>query len=92
MRAHLTSGLSAAEAAQTVLGEDVDAQQPALIVLAATLPGTLEPLTAQLTVLARRAPLALAGPGAAPRLAAAVQARLLGGDPVTAAENVRWPR
>ena len=72
-------------------GRTVDARQP-LVVLAATLPGTLEPLTAQLTVLARRAPLALAGPGAAPRLAAAVQACLLGGDPVTAAENVRWPR
>ena len=70
----------------------VDARQPDLVVLAATLPGTLEPLAAQLTVLARRAPLALAGPGASPRLAAAVQARLLGGDPVTAAENVGWPR
>ncbi len=70
----------------------VDARHPDLVVLAATLPETLEPLTAQLTALARRAPLTLAGPGAAPRLAAAVQARLLGGDPVTAAENVRWPR
>jgi len=70
----------------------VDARHPDLLVLAATLPGTLEPLTAQLTALARRAPLALAGPGATPRLAAAVQARLLGGDPVTAAENVGWPR
>ena len=38
------------------------------MVLAATLPETLEPLTAQLTVLAQRAPLALAGPGATPRL------------------------
>jgi methanogenic corrinoid protein MtbC1 len=70
----------------------VDARHPDLVVLAVTLPETLEPLTAQLTVLARRAPLALAGPGATPRLAAAVKARLLGGDPVTAAENVGWPR
>jgi DNA-binding transcriptional MerR regulator len=70
----------------------VDARHPDLVVLAVTLPETLEPLTAHLTVLARRAPLALAGPGATPRLAAAVKARLLGGDPVTAAENVGWPR
>ena len=70
----------------------VDERHPDLVVLAATLPGTLEPLTAQLTVLAQRAPLALAGPGAAPQLAAAVDARLLAGDPVTAAEGVRWPR
>ena len=69
-----------------------DARQPDLVVLAATVPETLEPLTAQLSALARRAPLALAGPGATPRLAAAVQARLLGGDPVTAAENTGWPR
>jgi DNA-binding transcriptional MerR regulator len=70
----------------------VDARHPDLVVLAATLPETLEPLTAQLTVLAGRAPLALAGPGATPRLAAAVRARLLADDPVTAAENVGWPR
>ncbi len=70
----------------------VDARQPDLVVLAATLPETLEPLTAQLTALAGRAPLALAGPGATPQLAAAVPARLLAGDPVTAAENVGWPQ
>ena len=74
------------------LARTVDARQPDLVVLAATVPETLEPVTAQLTALARRAPLALAGPGATPRLAAAVRARLLGGDPVTAAENVGWPR
>ena len=70
----------------------VDARHPDLVVLAATMPETLEPLTAQLTVLAGCAPLALAGPGATPQLAAAVPARLLAGDPVTAAENVGWPR
>ncbi len=70
----------------------VEARHPDLVVLAATLPETLEPLTAQLTVLAQRAQLALAGPGATPRLAATVPARLLTGDPVTAAENVGWPR
>ena len=62
------------------------------MVLAVTLPETLEPLTAQLTVLAGCAPLALAGPGATPQVAAAVPAWLLAGDPVTAAENVAWPR
>ena len=45
----------------------VEARRPDLVVLAATLPETLEPLVAQLTVLARHAPLALAGPGATPR-------------------------
>jgi MerR family transcriptional regulator, light-induced transcriptional regulator len=68
------------------------ARRPDLIVLAATLPGTLEPLAAQLTALAQRAPLALAGAGATPQIAAAVGARLLTGDPVTEAENVGWPR
>ena len=70
----------------------VEGRRPDLVVLAATLPETLEPLTAQLTVLARHAPLVLAGPAATLVLATAVQAQLLGGDPVTAAENVGWPR
>jgi len=74
------------------LAGTVDARHPDLVVLAATLPETLGPVTEQLAVLAQRAPLALAGPGVTPRLAAAVQARLLAGDPVTAAENVGWPR
>ena len=47
----------------------------------------VEPFAAQLTELARHAPLALAGAGARPQLATAVQARLLGGDPVTAAAS-----
>jgi MerR family transcriptional regulator, light-induced transcriptional regulator len=70
----------------------VDARRPDLVVLAATLPENLEPLAAQLTVLAQRAPLALAGAGATAEIAAAVGARLLTGDPVTAAENAGWPR
>ena len=73
------------------LTRTVDARHPDLVVLAATLPGDLEPLVAQLTVLARRAPLALAGAGATPQIAAAVGARLLTGDPVTEAENIQWP-
>src|SRR3984893_10643121 len=74
------------------LTRTVDARHPALVVVAATLPETLGPLAAQLTALARRSPLALAGAGATPQIAAAVGARLLTGDPVTAAENIQWPR
>jgi methanogenic corrinoid protein MtbC1 len=74
------------------LTRTVDARHPDLVVLAATLPETLGPLAAQLTALARRSPLALAGAGATPQIAAAVGARLLTGDPVTAAENIQWPR
>src|ERR1019366_2140866 len=70
----------------------VDARRPDLVVLAATLPENLEPLAAQLTALARRAPLALAGAAATAEIAAAVGARLLTGDPVTAAENAGGPR
>jgi MerR family transcriptional regulator, light-induced transcriptional regulator len=70
----------------------VDAIHPDLVVLAATLPDNLEPLATQLTALAQRARLVLAGAGATPEIAAAVGARLLAGDPVTEAENVEWPR
>jgi MerR family transcriptional regulator, light-induced transcriptional regulator len=68
------------------------ARQPDLVVLATTRPETLAPLTAELVVLARHAPLVLAGAGATPQLAATVQAQLLTGDPVTAADKIGWPR
>jgi MerR family transcriptional regulator, light-induced transcriptional regulator len=68
------------------------AMRPDLVVLAATRGETLEPLVAQLTVLATHASLVLAGAGATPQLAAAVRAQLLTGDPVTAADNIGWPR
>ncbi len=74
------------------LARAVDARQPGLVVVAATVLENLEPFTEQLAMLAGRVPLALAGPGATPQLAAAVQARLVSGDPVTAAENIGWPR
>ena len=74
------------------LTRTVDARRPDLVVLAATLPENLEPHAAQLTALARRSPLALAGAGATPEIAAAVGARLLAGDPVTEAGNMQWPR
>jgi len=69
----------------------VAARQTNLVVLAAVRPESLEPLAAQLTGLARKVPLALAGTGASPRLAAAVGAQLLDGDPVSAAGAIRWP-
>jgi len=59
------------------LTRTVDARHPALVVMATTLPETLEPLAAQFTALAQHATLALAGAGATPQVAAAVGARLL---------------
>ena len=73
------------------LTRTVDARHPALVVIAATLPETLGPLAAQLTVLAQRAPLALAGTGATPEIASTVGARLMMRDPVTEAEQTSWP-
>jgi MerR family transcriptional regulator, light-induced transcriptional regulator len=73
------------------LTRTVDARHPALVVMAATLPETLGPLAAQLTALARRAPLALAGAGATPEIASTVGARLMMHDPVTEAEQTSWP-
>ncbi len=81
--------------ANTPLGEltqSANARPPDLVVVAATLPGRLAPLADQLTVLAQRAPLVLAGPGATPGIARTVGARLVAGDPVTAAGSVGWPR
>jgi MerR family transcriptional regulator, light-induced transcriptional regulator len=70
----------------------VDATRPDLVVLAATVPETLEPLRPELASLGRHAPLALAGAGATPQIATAVAARLMAGDPVTEAERAGWPR
>ena len=65
---------------------------PDLVVLAATVPGVLEPLQPELTSLARHVPLALAGAGATPQAASATGARLMTRDPVTEAEQTRWPQ
>jgi len=81
--------------ANTPLGElirSADARPPDLVVVAATLSRSLAPLAEQLTVLAQRVPLILAGPGATPGIARTVGARLVTGDPVTAAGSVGWPR
>jgi len=74
------------------LTRTVDARHPDLVVLAATLPGNLEPLTTQLTARAQRAPLALAGAGATPEIVSAVGARLMMRNPVTGAEQTSWLR
>jgi methanogenic corrinoid protein MtbC1 len=68
----------------------VEASRPDLVVLAAAGQQTLEPLRSQLASLARVAPLAFAGAGASPEIAAAVGARLMSADPVTEAERVAW--
>ena len=73
------------------LTRTVGARRPALVVVAATLPETLGPLAVQLTALAQRAPLALAGAGATPEIASTVGARLMMRDPVTEAEQTSWP-
>jgi len=65
---------------------------PDLVVLAATVPGVLEPLQPELTSLAQRIPLALAGAGATPQTSSATGARLMAHDPVTEAEQTRWPQ
>ncbi|MGO9782828.1 MAG: MerR family transcriptional regulator [Streptosporangiaceae bacterium] len=74
------------------LDRAVGATRPELVVLAATVPETLEPLRPQLAALARRAPLALAGAGATAQIAAAAGARLMAGDPVTEGGQAGWPR
>jgi DNA-binding transcriptional MerR regulator len=62
--------------------------RPDLVVLAAVIPERFEGLDADLSRLARIAPLALAGAGATPVVAQANGAQLLTGDPVTAAEQI----
>ena len=64
---------------------------PDLVLLTASTPDRFEGLTENLVLLARAAPLALAGAGATRAIADAVGARLLTEDPVTAAERVPSP-
>jgi DNA-binding transcriptional MerR regulator len=74
------------------LARAVGTSPPDLIVLAATSPENLEPLRSELASLAGRVPLALAGAGATAQIASATGARLMTHDPVTEAEQTRWPR
>jgi MerR family transcriptional regulator, light-induced transcriptional regulator len=62
--------------------------RPRLVVIAAATRQRLRAAQPQLTELARRVPVALAGAGATDRLARATGAFLLDGDPVSAAERV----
>lgn len=61
---------------------------PALVALSTVCPERLEAVAAPLRELARRQPLALGGSGADEALVAALGARVLEGDPVSAAEQV----
>jgi MerR family transcriptional regulator, light-induced transcriptional regulator len=74
------------------LARAVEVSRPDLVVLAVTRTGILEPLQAELASLAQRAPIAVAGAGATPRIATAVGARLMSRDPVTEAVKAGWPR
>ena len=81
--------------ANTPVGElarAAEVSHPDLVVLAAARPETLEPIRAELTALARRFPLALAGAGATAQFADAAGTQQMAGDPVTEAERARWPR
>ena len=62
--------------------------RPSLVVLTASRFERFESVTAELAALAELAPLVLAGAGASADLAKSVGARLLFGDPVTAAEQI----
>jgi len=62
--------------------------RPTLVVLAATTPERFASVVPELSQLAGMAPLALAGAGATKHLAHSIGARLLTGDPVTAAEHL----
>ena len=59
-----------------------------LVVVAASTAEVFEPIQAELADLAKRVPLALAGAGATPELAATVGARHFVGDPVSEAEQL----
>jgi methanogenic corrinoid protein MtbC1 len=65
--------------------------RPDLVVLAASTPERFSAVVHELVALADLAPLALAGVGATTDCARAVGARLLTGDPVTAAAHLARP-
>jgi DNA-binding transcriptional MerR regulator len=69
----------------------VDETRPDLVVLAAVTRSRFSAIVPELAALATVAPLALAGAGATAELADEVGARLLGADPVTAAQELTRP-
>ena len=70
------------------LREAVDVTRPELVVLAAVAASRFEDVAGELADLSARHALALAGAGATAAVAAPTRARLLSGDPVSAAETV----
>jgi methanogenic corrinoid protein MtbC1 len=68
------------------LTHTIEAAQPDLVVLAATVPERFESIVDDLATMGRDRPLAIAGAGATTDVAQRTFARLLAGDPVTAAE------
>ena len=66
----------------------IEATQPDLVVLAATVPERFESIVDDLATMGRGRPLALAGAGASADLAERAFARFLAGDPVTEAERL----
>jgi len=66
--------------------------EPDLVVISATTPQRLRAAKTELTELARAVPLALAGAGATAGLARSIEATLVDGDPVTAAERIAAER
>jgi DNA-binding transcriptional MerR regulator len=70
------------------LGRAVDMLRPALVVVASPVSSTLLAVAGELRDIASRATVAVAGAGASRDVAEACGARLLGGDPVTAAANL----
>jgi MerR family transcriptional regulator, light-induced transcriptional regulator len=71
-----------------MIAEAAEAVKPRLTVVAAVMPGTLDPVAAELAGLAQRRAVAVAGAGAAPSAAERVGARYLEGDPVAAAREL----
>jgi len=69
------------------LVQETNRSRPALVVVAATTTDRFTAIVTELARLAAVAPLALAGAGATQRLVEEIGARLLTGDPVTAAQH-----
>ena len=65
----------------------VGRSRPELVVMAATTTDRFDPILGELARLAAVAPLAIAGAGATQHIADEIGARLLAGDPVSAAEH-----
>lgn len=71
-----------------MIAEAAAAVRPRLTVIAAAMPGRLEPVVTHIRAASKRWPVALAGAGASPPLAERSGASFLAGDPVTAASGL----